>query len=304
MYKRIAYIGNPFFRFKGGDMMRTRQLAPLSDFDKRAILDDMQRYKSKDIVKFVERDLEYGLSREEVDFYSNKKYSFENMKLISNAFKRGCSIEDMQVLMETDISCIMIEVALEYYYKGVSIEDIKKMISTSTTARELRCALDNLILESNNKESLASNKIYETKIQQLIDDYEQLKREMAVKDIKIELQIQELKEQLDALIKDKDDAANEIGIGKEDIEYTPTKNTNRFKDTMFKLGLKKSSRDIVKLVTKGELDSAQIEQIKRGVASKLDEEQLSYIINSDIGADQMKGIIDIAIMQNKMKAEK
>ena len=68
---------------------------------------------------------------------------------------------------------------------------------------------------------------------------------------------------------------------------------------MLKLGLKKSSRDIVMLVTQGELDSAQIEQIKRGVASKLDEEQLSYIINSDIGADQMKGIIDIAIMQKK-----
>ena len=132
-----------------------------------------------------------------------------------------------------------------------------------------------------------------------LSDYEQLKRDMAVKDIKIELQIKEIKEQLDALIKDKDDAVNEISIGKEDIEYTPTKNTNRFKDTMLKLGLKKSSRDIVKLVTKGELDSAQIEQIKRGVASKLDEEQLSYIINSDIGADQMKGIIDIAIMQKK-----
>ena len=36
--------------FKGGDYMRTRQIASLSDFDKRAILDDMQRYKSKDIV--------------------------------------------------------------------------------------------------------------------------------------------------------------------------------------------------------------------------------------------------------------
>ena len=284
--------------------MRTRQIAPLSDFDKRAILDDMQRYKSKDIVKFIEKDLEYGLTREEVEFYSNKKYSFEKMKLISNAFRRGCSIEDMQVLMEKDISYMMLEIALEYYYKGVGIGDIKKAIASSTNARELKCTLDNIISESKNEESLASNKIYDAKIQQLIDDYERLKRELAVKDIKIELMIQELKEQLDALIKDKDDVVNEIGIGKENVEYTPTKNTNRFKDTMLKLGLKKSSRDIVKLVTKGELDSAQIEQIKRGVASKLDEEQLSYIINSDIGADQMKGIIDIAIMQNKMKAEK
>ncbi|MBE5934290.1 MAG: hypothetical protein E7262_00675 [Lachnospiraceae bacterium] len=284
--------------------MRTRQITPLSDFDKRAILDDMQRYKSKDIVRFIEKDLEYGLTREEVEFYSNKKYSFEKMKIISNAFRRGCSIEDIQALIELDISSMMLEQALEYCYKGVGIGDIKKAIASSTNAREFRCALDNLISESNNKESLASNKIYDIKIQQLIDDYEQLKREMAVEDIKIELQIQEIKEKLDTLISDKNDEVKAIGIGKEDIEYPPTKNTNRFKDTMLKLGLKKSSRDIVKLVTKGELDSAQIEQIKRGVASKLDEEQLSYIINSDMSADQMKGIIDIAIMQNKMKDTK
>ena len=61
-------------------MMRTRQIDPLSDFDKRAILDDMQRYKSKDIVKFVERDLEYGFCREEVEFYSNKKYSLRRWR--------------------------------------------------------------------------------------------------------------------------------------------------------------------------------------------------------------------------------
>ena len=280
--------------------MRTRQLAPLSDFDKRAILDDMQRYKSKDIVKFVERDLEYGLSREEVDFYSNKKYSFEKMKLISNAFKRGCSIEDMQALMETDISCIMLEVALEYYYKGVSIEDIKKMISTSTTARKLRGDLEDIITEDKQKESMANNEIYDAKIQELIDETTKIKREIAVKEMKMELLIQEIKEKLDSLIKDNKTNEEDV-IRKEAIEHTST--NNRFKDTMLKLGLKKSSRDIVKLVTKGELDSAQIEQIKRGVASKLDEEQLSYIINSDIGADQMKGIIDIAIMQNKMKCE-
>jgi len=134
--------------------MRTRQITPLSDFDKRAILDDMQRYKSKDIVRFIEKDLEYGLTREEVEFYSNKKYSFEKMKIISNAFRRGCSIEDIQALIELDISSMMLEQALEYCYKGVGIGDIKKAIASSTNAREFRCALDNLISESNNKDSV------------------------------------------------------------------------------------------------------------------------------------------------------
>ena len=84
------------------------------------------------------------------------------------------------------------------------------------------------------------------------------------------------------------------------IERTERKNVG-FASMFAKLSLKKKSRqDIVKLVASGNLTPEQLQQIRIGMEKKLTENQLLNLINNNVPADQMKEIIEIAVLENSM----
>ena len=66
---------------------------------------------------------------------------------------------------------------------------------------------------------------------------------------------------------------------------------------MFK---KKSRQDIVKLVATGELIPPQLALIKTAIEKGLTENQLIELINNKVPADQMKEIIEIAVLENEL----
>jgi hypothetical protein len=61
---------------------------------------------------------------------------------------------------------------------------------------------------------------------------------------------------------------------------------------------KKSRQDMVKLVSTGELDSMQLVQLRVAMEKGLTEGQLLELIHNKIPADQMKEIIEIAVLEN------
>ena len=84
------------------------------------------------------------------------------------------------------------------------------------------------------------------------------------------------------------------------IERTERKNVG-FASMFAKLSFKKKSRqDIVKLVASGNLTPEQLQQIRIGMEKKLTENQLLNLINNNVPADQMKEIIEIAVLENSM----
>lgn len=82
------------------------------------------------------------------------------------------------------------------------------------------------------------------------------------------------------------------------IDKTVKKNNGAF-STLSKLIFKKKSRqDIVKLVASGELEPSQLVQIRNAIEKGLSEDQLLELIHSKASAEQMQGVIEIAISIN------
>jgi len=70
-----------------------------------------------------------------------------------------------------------------------------------------------------------------------------------------------------------------------------------FSKLLFK---KKSRQDLVKLITSKELLPEQLMQIKSAMEKGLTEGQLLELINNKISAEQMKEIIEIAVLENSV----
>lgn len=63
---------------------------------------------------------------------------------------------------------------------------------------------------------------------------------------------------------------------------------------------KKSRQDIVRLVSSGDLNAEQLEQIKVGMEKGLTESQLEQLINNNLSPERMAKVIAIAELDNKM----
>ncbi|MDD3138730.1 MAG: hypothetical protein PHX08_07145 [Lachnospiraceae bacterium] len=88
------------------------------------------------------------------------------------------------------------------------------------------------------------------------------------------------------------------------VEKETKKSTNALIQMISKLLFKKKSRqDIVKLVVAGELIPAQLVLIRSAIEKGLTESQLVELINNKVPADQMKEIIEIAILENELEEE-
>lgn len=88
------------------------------------------------------------------------------------------------------------------------------------------------------------------------------------------------------------------------VEKETKKSANALIQMISKLLFKKKSRqDIVKLVVAGELIPAQLVLIRSAIEKGLTESQLVELINNKVTADQMKEIIEIAVLENELEEE-
>ncbi|WP_031420579.1 hypothetical protein [Lachnoclostridium phytofermentans] len=84
------------------------------------------------------------------------------------------------------------------------------------------------------------------------------------------------------------------------IDKTVKKNNGAFAAISKLLFKKKSRQDIVKLVASGELEPSQLVQIRNAIEKGLSEDQLLELIHSKASAEQMQGVIEIAISINSL----
>ncbi len=64
---------------------------------------------------------------------------------------------------------------------------------------------------------------------------------------------------------------------------------------------KPSKQDITKLVASGQLNTQQLMQVKVAISRGLTDEQLCDLIQGNVSAEQMKEIIEIAVLENSMR---
>lgn len=369
-----------------------------------------------DVLKLVQADLEYGLSRDEVDIYLMRKLPIEVKRKLSEALHEGCGTELVTVFADAGINTHQIETAINYYNAGVPFEVIKSVIAQNMNAHGMKEAYKKVLaqmkaVQGTSEEDLekvdktyvdllfeemrkivsqigydekrfdelnakikeiaggkASDKELEELYQKMADkdaiisnqqdninqansalarlrresdEKEEEKKKMQETIGKLNGQLLEKDEQIATLKEQKveptmqpaeseasitppgtvplKDASGNVvyGIpvhyaiaykaeGAKEPEVTVIERTERknvgFASMFAKLSFKKKSRqDIVKLVASGNLTPEQLVQIRIGIEKKLTENQLINLINNNVPADQMKEIIEIAVLENSMQ---
>ncbi len=353
----------------------------LSEQDINEMINQLSRTGKygEELLRLVRSDLEYGLSREEVDIYLTKKLPIDVKQSLSMAMREGIPVELVSLFAGEALNTHQIETAIGFYKDGADFELIKMVVEQKLNAHGMKEVYkkirEKVVVQKPEKtESAVSEKELEELYQKLSDrdalissqqdninrmnstllklnkEKEQMEgdrkllqesvdrltkqleeRERQVKkeegsepEQEEESDVPEAEKSDDAVeppfpgvVKLTDDSGKSVyGIpiqyvitGQKvsgevmqelSVEKTPKKRPGFFDLLLSLVTKKKSHRDIVRLVSSGNLSTEQLVQIRVGMEKHLTEEQLLSLINNDVPAEQMKEIIEIAVLENGM----
>ena len=312
------------------------------------------------MISLARRDLEYGLTKTEIDIYLKEGFGMQQMKKLSYAIrKHGADFAKTIAVTTFDEQCM--QIAIEFYEKGISIDDIKNGVLQKTSAYNLNqiyTGMLNAIKEAEKEEMPASQSVDKEYMEKVFADmkeiivsinrnaekYEQLQEQLREEKLKNQvqekikeanLQIEKQQETIEDLqntvvelqmkIAEKEEEIREMkdvstraqtqipvqyiaaipgGVNQPMIqtviERSKPKQTGMYA-LLGKLAYKKKSKqDIVRLVASGDLSAQQLTQIRSAMEKGLTEEQLLGLIHSNATPEQMKEIIEIAVLENSI----
>ncbi len=105
----------------------------LSGMDLKAYLGRLRQNPkyTEEIVKLIEDDLRFGLTKEETEEYSGGRYDYRQMCVYSRCLRGGYSEEEKAAILKEGLSGEQMAVALEFYEKGVPMDTITKVLSSA-----------------------------------------------------------------------------------------------------------------------------------------------------------------------------
>ncbi|MDE7250044.1 MAG: hypothetical protein K2N82_09195 [Lachnospiraceae bacterium] len=86
---------------------------------------------TEEIVKLIEDDLRFGLTKEETEEYSSGRYDYRQMCVYSRCLRNGYSREEKAAILKEGLSGEQMAVALEFYEKGVPMDTITEVVSSA-----------------------------------------------------------------------------------------------------------------------------------------------------------------------------
>jgi DNA repair exonuclease SbcCD ATPase subunit len=103
---------------------------PMDSKEIDIIIEKMQRRGkySSEIIQLVQSDLELGISKEETEQYTNKRYDIRQMRVYSNCLRRNCTMEEISVICKEGLSNSQMEVLFDFFDKGVPLETIRSIM--------------------------------------------------------------------------------------------------------------------------------------------------------------------------------
>lgn len=111
--------------------------------DVQAYLRDVKdRIVDAKVIALVEEDLEYGLMPGEINDYTDRGLSFEQMKAVSNMYRNKIPMSVVASIGARKIDAEKMKVATELYLKQIPVEDIEKALADTNTARDMRKAFE------------------------------------------------------------------------------------------------------------------------------------------------------------------
>ena len=105
----------------------------LSGMDLKAYLGRLKQNPkyTEEILKLIEDDLRFGLTKEETEEYSSGRYDYRQMRVYSKCLRNNYSKEEKAAILKEGLSGEQMAVALEFYEKGVPMETISGVLSSA-----------------------------------------------------------------------------------------------------------------------------------------------------------------------------
>jgi hypothetical protein len=121
-----------FYAIERREQMQER--AKVSSMDLKAHMNNLRKNPkfTEEILRLVESDLQYGLSIEETELYTSKRFDYAQMKVYSACLRNGYPEDVRDCITREGLTGEQMAVALEFYEKGVPLKTIAEVTENSS----------------------------------------------------------------------------------------------------------------------------------------------------------------------------
>lgn len=111
-----------------------QERARVSSMDLKAHMNNLRKNPkfTEEILKLVESDLQYGLTIEETEMYTSKRFDYAQMKVYSACLRNGYSEDVKECITRDGLTGEQMAVALEFYEKGVPLKTVAEVTENSS----------------------------------------------------------------------------------------------------------------------------------------------------------------------------
>lgn len=110
---------------------------------------------SDEILALIRSDLEFGLTKEQVQQYHRRQWGIKKMKVYSACLRNDYTEDVISVITQDKLTAEQMQVALEFYEKGVPLDTIGSVIGETKTAKEMQTAYQSFLEELQSVEEKA-----------------------------------------------------------------------------------------------------------------------------------------------------
>ena len=106
----------------------------VSSMDLKAHMNNLRKNPkfTEEILKLVESDLQYGLTIEETEMYTSKRFDYAQMKVYSACLRNGYPEDVRDCITRDGLTGEQMAVALEFYEKGVPLKTVAEITENSS----------------------------------------------------------------------------------------------------------------------------------------------------------------------------
>lgn len=111
-----------------------QERARVSSMDLKAHMNNLRKNPkfTEEILKLVESDLQYGLTIEETEMYTSKRFDYAQMKVYSACLRNGYPEDVRECITRDGLTGEQMAVALEFYEKGVPLKTVAEVTENSS----------------------------------------------------------------------------------------------------------------------------------------------------------------------------
>lgn len=111
-----------------------QERARVSSMDLKAHMNNLRKNPkfAEEILKLVESDLQYGLTIEETEMYTSKRFDYAQMKVYSSCLRNGYPEDVRECITRDGLTGEQMAVALEFNEKGVPLKTVAEVTENSS----------------------------------------------------------------------------------------------------------------------------------------------------------------------------